>query len=52
LWQKKYGESIAFAKLSSRRVFRLENPMLQGLDFDFKMYLQDPLKNVAPMQKR
>ena len=52
LWQKKYGESIAFAKLSARRVFRLENPMLQGLDFDFNMYLQDPLKNVAPTQKK
>jgi hypothetical protein len=52
LWHAKYGESIAFAKLSSRRVFRLENPLLQGLDFDFSKYLQDPLKNVAPAQKK
>ncbi|WP_420332626.1 hypothetical protein [Roseibium sp.] len=39
LWEDKYGASIEFANLSSRKIFRLENPFLEGLDPSWQQYV-------------
>lgn len=41
-WQANYGESLAFARLGQRKVFRLENPAVRNIDFDFQRYFYDP----------
>ncbi len=43
LWLKTYQPALAFARLDQRQLFRLDNPLLQGLDFDYHPYLYDPL---------
>lgn len=43
LWRQKYKESIGFVRLDRRRVFWLENPLLKGVDFDYRKYFFDPL---------
>lgn len=43
LWLKAYQPALAFARLDQRQLFRLDNPLLQGLDFDYHPYLYDPL---------
>lgn len=35
LWQDEFAESVDFAGLDERRVFRLKNPMTDSIDFDF-----------------
>lgn len=45
LWHRQYQPSIAFAKLKTRRLFRLENPLIHSVDFDFRKYDFDPLKD-------
>ena len=45
LWEAQYRESVDFAKLRSRRIFRLENPLIRNIDFDFRKYDYDPLKD-------
>ncbi|MGH1410491.1 MAG: hypothetical protein ACRAUW_13385 [Aeromonas sp.] len=42
LWRKSFGPSIAFAKLSQRRLLRLENPFLEGINFDYRPYFYNP----------
>lgn len=44
LWQAEYGESVAFANLSSRTIIRLENPFLKGINFDYRQYMFSPGK--------
>ncbi|MBO6509044.1 MAG: hypothetical protein JJ979_11315, partial [Roseibium sp.] len=39
LWEEKYLPSVDFADLKSRRVFRLENPFLQGLDPSWQKFV-------------
>lgn len=52
LWRQQYQESIWFARLDRRRIFWLENPLLKGVDFDYRQYFFDPLKpdkrNIPP----
>ena len=45
LWQEEYQENIAFAKLGQRRVFRLNNPLLNNIGSDYLQYLYDPFKS-------
>ena len=42
LWRKSFGPAIAFAKLSQRRLLRLDNPFLDGISFDFRPYFYNP----------
>ncbi len=42
LWRKQYQKSVDFARLSSRRVFTLENPLTDGLNFNYKQYFYNP----------
>jgi ABC-type amino acid transport substrate-binding protein len=42
LWRKEYGESIQFAKLKQRKIFRLKNPLIKNLPDDYQKYLFDP----------
>jgi len=42
LWLKFYKESIDFVKLKDRKIFNLDNPMLIGLDPEYKKYIYDP----------
>ena len=39
LWEDKYRASIEFANLSGRKIFRLENPFLEGLDPSWQQYV-------------
>lgn len=39
LWEDKYRASIDFANLSGRKIFRLENPFLEGLDPSWQQYV-------------
>ncbi|HAT2712870.1 TPA: hypothetical protein I8303_001588 [Aeromonas hydrophila] len=43
LWLKTFKPALDFARLDQRLLFRLDNPLLQGLDFDYQPYLYDPL---------
>ena len=43
LWLKYYKESIDFVNLKDRTIFHLDNPMLNGLDTDYKQYIYNPL---------
>ncbi|WP_417069091.1 hypothetical protein [Niveibacterium terrae] len=42
LWREKYQASIEFAKLKTRRIFRIDNPLIRKIDFDFRKYDFDP----------
>lgn len=42
LWREKYQPSIEFAKLKTRRLFRIDNPLIRRIDFDFRKYDFDP----------
>ena len=42
LWRKSFGPAIAFAKLSQRRLLRLENPFIEGIRFDYRPYFYNP----------
>jgi len=38
LWKSKHLPSANFAKLNKRRLFRLENPFVKSIDFDYEKY--------------
>lgn len=38
LWQEEYGKSVSFVKLSQRKVFKLENPLVRDLDVPYEQY--------------
>lgn len=49
LWKRKHLPSADFAQLHKRRLFRLENPVVKNIDFDYEKYdytflLSRPLK--------
>jgi len=44
LWKVFYQSSIDFAQLENRKVYRIENPNLEGLDENYKIYFYNPLK--------
>ena len=43
LWEDKYRESIDFLDLKDRKIFRIENANLGGLDKEYEKYMYDPL---------
>lgn len=43
-WRQNYNESVNFVNLHHRKVFRLENPLLKKVDFDYSKYFFDPFK--------
>ena len=44
LWLAQYGDSVEKAKLSGRRVFRLDNPFITTLDPSYEAYCIDPMQ--------
>ncbi|RYZ85727.1 MAG: hypothetical protein EOO68_29835 [Moraxellaceae bacterium] len=38
LWFERHKDSVNFANLGKRKVFRLENPMAKSVDFDYTRY--------------
>ncbi len=47
LWRQYYQSSIDFAKLNQRKMFRLENPLLQDLPSGYEQYFFDPTEKVS-----
>ncbi len=45
LWKKKYQASIDFSNLKNRKMFRIENPIIKGLDDSYKQYNFDPFND-------
>lgn len=45
LWREEYQRSIDFAGLKKRRIFRIENPQLSKINFNYQKYNFDPLKD-------
>lgn len=41
-WRQNYQASIDFVQLGRRKVFRLDNPLLKQIDFDYQQYFYDP----------
>ena len=42
LWRQHYKASIDFVELDQRRLFVLENPLVEHLDFDYQKYFYNP----------
>jgi hypothetical protein len=42
LWDKYYKKSIDFANLKERKLLKLENPFLDGIDTSYKKYIFQP----------
>ncbi|WP_024955860.1 hypothetical protein [Sulfurospirillum arcachonense] len=42
LWNKYYKKSIDFVNLKNRKIFRIENPLIKGLDISYKKYIYQP----------
>ncbi|PWF43626.1 hypothetical protein [Massilia glaciei] len=45
-WNANYRKSLDFVDLGNRRVFRLDNPLLEKIDFDYQKYFFDPFADV------
>ncbi|KFN19434.1 hypothetical protein JM66_09400 [Aeromonas bestiarum] len=45
LWLKTFKPALDFARLDQRLLFRLDNPRLRQMDFDYRPYLYDPLSH-------
>ena len=43
LWELEYKESIEFAELDKRKIFFLENPLIEDLSTDYQKYLYNPI---------
>jgi hypothetical protein len=44
LWQANYQKSIDFVRLDKRKIFWINNPLLDKVDFNYRQYFYDPLK--------
>ena len=42
LWLDANQDSVSFARLSTRKIFHIDNPLLKGLSDDYKQYLYKP----------
>lgn len=47
LWRQHNLQSIEFAKLATRKIFYLENPLIVNLPRDYEQYFYDPLTNAS-----
>lgn len=43
LWLNTFKPSLTFARLDTRRLFRLENPFIKGIGFNYQAYFYDPV---------
>lgn len=46
LWESYYSENYSFSNLDNRRLFRIYNPLLEGLDTEYQKYFYGPLKKL------
>jgi len=44
LWLAQYGEALRFANLKQRKIFYLQTPHIDQIDFDYQKYYFDPRK--------
>jgi len=44
VWKEFYQSSIDFSQLKNRKIYRIDNPNLKGLDESYRTYLYNPLK--------
>lgn len=44
LWSTHYADSLSFAHLKQRRIFRIQNPLITKLSKDYEKYFYDPFK--------
>lgn len=44
LWTRRYKESVDFVGLDQRRIFTLENPLIESLSVDYQRYFLNPLE--------
>lgn len=42
LWKQYYWDSIVFAKLNERKIFKITNPFLDGIDKSYEKYIFTP----------
>jgi len=42
LWKMHFGNSIEFAKLSQRRLFVFDSPLVKNIDFNYEDYIYEP----------
>ncbi|MGM8228642.1 hypothetical protein ACSV5M_18830 [Cellvibrio sp. ARAG 10.3] len=42
LWDEYYGEAVRFAKLSKRKIFRFDNPLIDSLGKDYERFIINP----------
>jgi hypothetical protein len=42
LWNRYYRKSVEFANLKNRKMFKLENPFLTGIDTSYEKYIYKP----------
>jgi len=42
LWKKHYQKSIDFVNLNKRKIFKIENPFLEGMDKSYEQYIYTP----------
>lgn len=43
LWRKENQPSVEFAQMPKRKVFNLDNPLIEGLSKDYEQYFIDPM---------
>lgn len=48
LWRKHNWQSIEFTRLPTRKIFYLENPLIDGLPRDYERYFYNPLSSLKP----
>jgi len=46
LWLAQYRDALNFAQLGTRRIFALETPGIDRIDFDYRKYYFDPTKPI------
>lgn len=44
VWLEQYGNALSFANLKQRKIFYLDNPGIDRIDFDFRKFYFDPRK--------
>jgi len=44
LWREFYSEALNRGKLKHRTIFKIDNPLLKGIDQSYKKYIYDPLE--------
>ncbi len=45
IWREEYQRNIDFVDLKNRKIFRIENPLVETLDFNYQQFFYDPINN-------